>query len=141
MTNREAVIEYALRFVGVPYLYGGNNPLTGWDCSAYICELLKSTGVIPWQVDLNAQGLRETLLKTKHESIFPTCVEGSILFFGKSKTAITHTALALNQKIMLEAGGGDSTTTSVQEAGRRGAFVRIRPIRHDLIDSILPEYG
>lgn len=140
MTNKEVVIDYALTFIGCPYLYGSNGP-DSFDCSGFVCELLKSVGVIPWSLDLNAQSLRETLLKIKHESIFPTCVEGSILFFGKSKTAITHTALALNQKIMLEAGGGDSTTTSVQEAVRRGAFVRIRPIRHDLIDSILPEYG
>jgi len=27
--------EYAVNFVGVPYVAGGNNPKTGWDCAAF----------------------------------------------------------------------------------------------------------
>lgn len=141
MTNKEVIIKYGIALIGTPYVYGGNNPLFGLDCSGLICELLKSVGVINWRIDLSAQGLRETLLKTKHVSTFPISEEGSVLFFGKSKTTITHTGLALNKSVMLEAGGGDSSTSSIEQATMRGAFVRIRPIRADLVDSILPEYG
>ena len=32
---REQVVEYALSFVGNPYVYGGNDPNTGVDCSGF----------------------------------------------------------------------------------------------------------
>lgn len=138
---KETLIKYAYSFVGVPYVYSGNNPISGWDCSGFVNEVLKSMGVINWRLDLNAQGIKETLLKTNHESIFPICEEGSILFFGKSKNSVSHVAIALNNKLMIESGGGDSTTTSIDEAKKRGAFTRIRPIRTDLVESIRLIYG
>jgi cell wall-associated NlpC family hydrolase len=62
---------------------------------------------------------------------------GTLLFFGETATTptgISHIAFALDGKLMLEAGGGGSTTTSLEAAIKQGAFVRIRPIsrRRDL---------
>ncbi len=45
--------EYAVNFVGVPYVAGGNNPQTGWDCAAFTEWIAKQHGLsippVSWQ--------------------------------------------------------------------------------------------
>lgn len=68
-----------------------------------------------------------------------------VLFFGKAGVAgptivpphATHIAVGVSlygELWIVEASGGDETTTTVAEANRRGAKVRFGPLqRHDLI--------
>lgn len=129
--------DYALAFIGTNYLWSGDNPIEGFDCSGFICEVLRSSGVIGRQ-DYSSQGLY-TLLKDK--GFRSQLAPGSVLFFGRSTSKITHVAMALNEYQMIEAGGGDSTTTSVTHAAKTDAFVRVRLIssRLDLIACMKPE--
>lgn len=117
-------IEVAKMFFGIPYKWGGNSPVSGLDCSGLVCEVLRSLGLII--DDMNAQGLYDHFSK----DLRPQLAGGSLLFFGKSRSTITHVALAIDNKLMFEAGGGDHTTVNVEEANRKNAYVRIRPIEH-----------
>jgi cell wall-associated NlpC family hydrolase len=137
MTDK--VIEYAKQFIGTPYLWGGNNCINGYDCSGFVCEILKAFGVIHYKSDYNSGELLRFLAKsipTKPEKI----EQGMVLFFGKADGFVNHVAIALNDKLMIEAGGGDSRVISKELAAQFNAFVRIRPIRTDLITAILPNY-
>lgn len=40
----QAVAEYAMQFVGYPYVYGGNQP-SGWDCSGFVQYVFAQFGV------------------------------------------------------------------------------------------------
>lgn len=40
----QAVAEYAMRFSGYPYVYGGNQP-SGWDCSGFVQYVFARFGV------------------------------------------------------------------------------------------------
>lgn len=40
----QAVAEYAMRFSGYPYVYGGNQP-SGWDCSGFVQYVFAQFGV------------------------------------------------------------------------------------------------
>lgn len=134
-------IEYSRSFLGVPYVFGGNNRLTGLDCSGFVCELLRSVGVVGAFEDLSAQGLWLKQMPTYSLNRVPS-VAGTLLFFGKSNSEITHVALQLTELLMIEAGGGDHTTTTVGEAIKRSAMVRMRPIRfrQDYIGARRPIY-
>ncbi len=44
-SNSESLLEYALSLNGVPYLYGGTNPKTGLDCSAYTQLVFRKSGI------------------------------------------------------------------------------------------------
>jgi len=125
------LVDYGLKFLGTPYRWGGNSVLTGLDCSGFVQEVLASVGKDP-RGDQTAQGLFNKLLtKTNYSPKNPG--RNDLLFFGSDSSCITHVAIALGPTQMLEAGGGDSTTTNIEKAGERRAMVRVRPIRKDLI--------
>lgn len=132
--------EYALRFVGVPYLWGGQHPANGLDCSGFAQVLLRSVGLDP-PGDQNAQALFDHLCKNGNQVVGPQM--GHFLFFGQSVTKITHIAMALDPYRMIEAGGGGSATTDLAAAIKAEAFIRISLIkrRQDLVAIVKPNYS
>jgi len=133
------LIDYALRFVGVPYIYGGKNPLVGLDCSGLVSLILKAGGALFFGMELSSGGIYEFLIK-KH----PTCdpKPGAVVFFGKDLQHICHVAFCLSDKIMIEAGGGHADTLTRQKAIEHNAFVKVMPIKYrsDYLCSIYPDY-
>lgn len=127
------MLDYAMRFLGVPYVYGGNNPITGMDCSGFVCECLKSIGAIGSHCDYSARELFKLLKESQVGKSSRQVERGCILFFGKNTSIISHVGIAINDKIMIESGGGDAGTISKEKAAICNAFVRIRPIRNDLV--------
>lgn len=132
--------EVALSCLNIPYLYGGKNPLTGMDCSGFVEWCLDSVGMSPPGV-ANAQALFDWFMK-ENKAMGTLFEAGSICFYGKSVTEISHVSIMINENQIIEAGGGDHTTISLAEAQRRGACVRIRPINHrkDVVMIIYPKY-
>lgn len=131
------MIQYALSFLGKPYHWGGKNPVSGLDCSGLVEEILKAVGMDIPGVQ-NAQAIFDHFKDDSVEKLS----QGCLLFFGASNQHITHTAFALNEFLMIEAGGGGHLTLTPQDAAAQGAFVRIRPIhdRKDLVAFVLPKY-
>lgn len=133
MSKIDLMIAYAFEFVGTMYRWGGSSPMEGFDCSGFCQELLMSIGIDP-RGDQTAQGLYNFL--SKH---YPKGIDrGSVLFFGEATDKITHIAVAVDDDHMIEAGGGNSSTTNAQKAIIQQAFVRVRPIknRSDLVAAI-----
>ena len=140
MASRLSIAQnYASKFIGLPYIWGGSHPSQGYDCSGLVQEILASVGFDP-RGDQTAQTLHDILLNSCSESLRPQV--GSILFFGSGIKNITHVAFAIDDLHMLEAGGGGSSCVSVKDAIAHGAFVRVRPIanRKDLVSCLLPKY-
>lgn len=131
---------YALSFLGKAYRWGGDDPMKGYDCSGFIQEVLASVGEDP-PGDQSAQVLYDWFASGRGANLFGPQM-GTLLFFGKSVTAVTHVAMALDQYRMIEAGGGGSHVTNAETASEANAFIRIRLIKHrsDLVASIRPYY-
>lgn len=137
MHLRSVLYDYAMSHVGLPYRWGGDDPLGGFDCSGLVIELLKSQGVFPKHYDNTAEGIRgDDNIMEIHEPKF-----GALVFFGR-KSKATHVGFCLNNHVMLEAGGGGSNTTNKDVAEKQNAFIRIRPIlsRSDIIGYGWPKY-
>lgn len=133
------IYDLAIQLVGTPYKFGGGSPAEGLDCSELV-QILLHAGGADQPGDQTAQGLFDHFAKpANHFSQDPQM--GALAFYGKDFTKITHVAFCLDKKRMIEAAGGDSTTTTLEQAIKRKAYVRIVPIRFtQLIQFALPDY-
>lgn len=129
----------AISLLNVPYKWGGASPAEGLDCSGMALILLRSAGERVPQ-DTTAQGLFNYYSGGNGE--YNRYEIGALAFFGQSASKITHVAMLLDRYRMIEAGGGDSTVTTLAQAIKEEAFVRIRTVnsRSDLISVIRPYY-
>lgn len=128
--------EYLLRFIGHPYIWGGNGSGSchgGFDCSGLVLEGLWALGLYGGG-DVTAQTLCDTLAQTGWNRVPSSRIKANdIIFFGKSRNQITHVSVAVTDKLMVEAGGGGSKCSSETKST---GFVRVRPIntRRDLVE-------
>lgn len=132
-TRRQIAIEHGLRFIGRPYIFGGQGPV-GMDCSGLIVEICRAIGLIGRKVDLTAQMFFDKF-KT-HRVISPN--PGAFVFFGRDERHITHIGMVVEimpcgEALVLEAAGGTRDTDTVDEAQARDAMVTIRPMRGDIL--------
>jgi len=127
LNDNDIVLMLISQMIGRPYRWAGNSPVEGMDCSGFICEILRSKGVLKKHEDLSAQGLFNRF-KLNISNDGPSF--GKLSFYGKSFSQISHVGFCLNNKLMIEAGGGDSTTINVAKANEMNAYIRIRPIKY-----------
>lgn len=138
--NKTILLSLAIKLIGIPYKWGGNNPLTGYDCSGLCNDLLRAQGIVGNRQDLTAYGLHNFLVNTRKWRKSEICDLGDIIFYGPNVKGIRHCAMALDQNFMIEAGGGDSTTLTLEQAQQKNANVRIRQIdyRKDYLLCLTP---
>lgn len=134
----EFLISYALSFVGIPYRWGGENPITGFDCSGLVQEILRSVGLDP-PGDQTAQALYDHFKLFSEAGKFSP---GALSFYGENLKKITHIGFLIDSFRMVEAGGGGHLVKTKEDAGLQNAFVRIRPVksRKDFLTTLLPPY-
>jgi len=120
-------IAYIKHFIGLPYIYGGDDPMAGFDCSGLAIEMLKSVGLFPLYSDMTAQDLfhyHSNYIVDMTKPFKP----GMLIFYGTALNEISHVSIVLNKNQILEAGGGRSTTKTIGDAIRQNAYIMCRPI-------------
>lgn len=135
----DLLIAYAMSFQGIPYIWGGSNPIQGFDCSGYVQWVLKFAGLDPLG-DQGAAALHDHFEKQGSSNVWGP---GALAFFGPDGKRIEHVGFCISAYTMVHARGGDSTCTTRQIAMERSACVRADLIRYrpDLISVIKPRYG
>jgi len=116
--------KVAWGFLGIPYKWGGNDPMAGFDCSGFVIEILKSVGMLPRTGDWSAEGLRDYF---KGQAVISP-VEGCLVFWSNSQgNKVIHVEYALNNYLTIGASGGGGSTVTVQDAIERDAYIKVRP--------------
>ncbi len=94
--HRDRIVSRAMRFVGIPYLWGGTSA-KGFDCSGLVKRVYLMEGIeLPRDSDLQSLVGEEVCLEDARP--------GELLFFGEGE-AITHVAIYLGDKRFMHAYG------------------------------------
>jgi cell wall-associated NlpC family hydrolase len=117
---RQYIVNLAMKLQGVPYIWGGSTP-AGFDCSGFVIWILQVFGVLP-SGDWNAQGLSRSFVRTV--AFDP----GDLAFYVMDDDHISHVMMCVGSgDMVIGASGGDHTTTSIEEAQKKNAMVKIKP--------------
>lgn len=116
-------IQTALAYLGTPYIWGGDDP-SGFDCSGFVIECLKSVGVIAENDDYTADRLMRRMAGSQIDR--PSA--GALLFRLDSEGKADHVVICLDNCFQIGSSGGSRRINSVDQAWSSNAWVRIRPI-------------
>jgi cell wall-associated NlpC family hydrolase len=97
-----ALIQEAEEYLGYPYVWGGSSPSTSFDCSGFVCWVLKQSGVY-------------NIGRTTAQGIFNECAiippnearPGDIIFFTgtyASSGAVSHVGIYVGEGMMIHCG-------------------------------------
>lgn len=100
MTANE-LVAYATNLIGTPYVWGGNTPAQGLDCSGLLYYIQKKAGSDVR--DMTASGYSDLGKKIEIGQKKP----GDFLFFGRP---VTHCAIYVGNGYMIESRGGRKNT-------------------------------
>jgi len=134
ISDKEIALKVAWHFLGLPYRWGGDDPMGGFDCSGYILEILKSVGIVNRNIDMTADQIYRHF---KEIGCLSRVANTGMLIFWKDLNApkIRHVEFCISSSHTIGASGGGSNVINELEASRRNAFIKVRPINtHD--DSI-----
>lgn len=124
--KRDIALKIAWHYLGTPYRWGGDD-FSGFDCSGFVIEILKSVGILARGVDLTAHGLW-TAFKEKCEVQSPD--SGTLVFWtNKSGQKILHVEMCINDELSIGASGGGRNIKTVDDAIKFNAFIKVRPFR------------
>ena len=93
-----AILSEAEKYIGYPYVWGGSNPSTSFDCSGYVSWVINHSG---WNVGrLGAQGLYNICTPTSNPK------PGDLVFFvGTYDTAgVSHCGIYVGDGMMIHCG-------------------------------------
>jgi len=95
-----AIMKEAEKYLGYPYVWGGSNPATSFDCSGYVSWVINHSG---WNVGrLGAQGLYNICTPVSASNAKP----GDLIFFvGTYDTpGVSHVGIYVGDGMMIHCG-------------------------------------
>ena len=100
------IVEESKRYIGVPYVWGGKNPETGFDCSGYVQWVLKEA------IDLyvpRTSKQQYDFFKTKARKSLTEIKTGDLLFFKTNSTRVSHVGIAVSYNTFIHAPNSKSS--------------------------------
>jgi len=124
VTKIELATRVAWSFIGRPYIWGGDDPVKGFDCSGFVIEILKSVGLLPRVGDWTAGQLSEMFPKIAAPR------EGCLVFYSATPGgSIIHVEYVIDDTRSIGASGGGSSTATAEIASSQNAYIKVRPFR------------
>ena len=105
----QIVVDTALQYLGVPYVWGGTSP-AGFDCSGFVQYVLDACG---YPVSRLADTQYDDGEPVDYEDLQP----GDLVFFERTydEAGITHVGIYIGDGTFVHAGGGQVKITSLED--------------------------
>lgn len=138
MKKREIAVEVLKQNLGIPYKWGGNDPMEGFDCSGLVIEALQSAGKFDRKADTTAHGLSSMFPETE------ILQAGVLVFYDWNKDGrADHVEMVAlvdddGEVYTIGASGGDSSTTTLNSAITGNAYVKMRPLLQGYTKAVDP---
>jgi len=117
---------YATRFIGTPYVWGGDDPMAGFDCSGLVVEVLQAVGRLAHGQDYSAHDLYTIFKPFQVDQGYPGC----LVFWLNDQGKARHVEMMIDNDLLVGASGGGSSTQTLADAIRQNAFIKMRPLRY-----------
>jgi cell wall-associated NlpC family hydrolase len=117
---REFILSLARKFIGIPYIWGGQNPHVGFDCSGFVIWVLQVFKVLP-SGDWTADGLSRYFARTLAPLPGDLAIYG--VEIGNVHTAY-HVMMVADYPRVIGASGGGRQTMTEADAKLIGAMVK-----------------
>ena len=111
------LLQTADRYVGIPYVWGGNTPETGFDCSGFTKYVFAKQGIfLPRTSREQAHAGRGVALD------YGAFEPGDILLFAEPNEAISHVAIYVGDGRIIHASSARGEVGYLDLDGERGAW-------------------
>lgn len=157
--KRKYLTNLAIGLIGTPYIWGGNFPHEGLDCSGFVNFVYKTFELLPpgdrtaagifdyFNIDLvdNGRANWVKLINQITEVPFPIMQPGDLVFYGRKH--ISHITIYLGEiegnPRVIGANGGNSSTVNREIAALKGARVKLAPFfyRNDILAVVGVNFG
>ena len=117
--RRNASLDYIKGYAGIPYVFGGSSPESGFDCSGLALEYLASAGLIDPSIDMTAHDLYITLKDCQQDE-----PEAGCLKFWFTAGRATHVEIFINPYQVIGASGGGSPKFNLFEEIKKDPILR-----------------
>lgn len=122
--NGEAIINEGMKYMGMPYVYGGSSPETSFDCSGFVYYVYNQCGYhVP---RYTAQGFYDVSIKIPEEEAQP----GDLVFFEHTydfPERITHIGIYIGNGQMMHFGNPGKISPITIFGDKFVGFGRLQP--------------
>jgi cell wall-associated NlpC family hydrolase len=125
-TDRDVALQAAWSLYGTPYIWGGDDPVRGFDCSGLVVEVLQSVGILKHGSDYTAQSLWEMFITSAVNEPYAGCL---VFWAVDPQSPPHHIELCINDHLSIGASGGGSKTVTERDAIDQNAYIKVRPFR------------
>lgn len=112
--KNQQLVDYATRFLGTGYRFGGISPMTGFDCSGYVSYVYSHAAGI--ELPHNASAISRVGAKVPRADLRP----GDLVFFGhRFRRAISHVGIYMGNNQFIHASSSRSGYVQISDLRER----------------------
>jgi len=119
---RTKAVWYLCKFIDQPYIWGGDDPIAGFDCSGLAMEVLTAVGIYQrGGIDKPAHGIYLDFKDNEKPKIYAGC----LAFWFNEIGRACHVAMAINDLFIIHAAGGGKKVKTLKAAIKYNAFIKM----------------